>query len=65
MFIGLIPEKQLGEKLPFEINPKPQNISRKHLYISFMDTKNYVEAPKVTSIHRNGFDVVELGVYVE
>lgn len=64
VFVSLLPESEVSNKLPFEIKPQPSSLRRIHVFIEYTDTKELVNPPQLKPVTRGNFTVVELGVYV-
>lgn len=65
IFVGLIDETILQDKLPFTISPRPETIRRVHVYFEPVTRSTKALAPDLTSIEREGFTVIEIGTYVQ
>jgi len=64
VFIGLIDEASLNQKLPFSLSPQPQTMRRVHIYLEPLAASQHISAPQLTHIDRKGFTIIEIGSYV-
>jgi hypothetical protein len=65
VYLGFVSSEEITEKLPLEINPRPDNFHRTHLYLEFLNRPIEVEGSDLRPLDRGGFTVIELGVYVQ
>lgn len=63
--ISLIAKSEVDKNLPLSISPRPDTVNRIHILISPLDRKAAIEPQLITPITRQGFTVVELGVYIK
>lgn len=64
IFIGLISPKEINNKLPLNISPKPDTLTRIHFYLEYQDnSRQNIKPPLLKPVQRFGFSVLELGVY--
>lgn len=63
--ISFVDPKELNQKLPLEISPKPDKIYRIHLMFTPLDTPELLKAPKLLKITRSGFTAIELGALTD
>ncbi|MBI2617690.1 hypothetical protein HYW55_06155 [Candidatus Gottesmanbacteria bacterium] len=60
LFIGLISEDEVNNKLPLKITPRPDNLYRLHFFVSSEISPN-PENPTLAPINRSQFMILELG----
>ncbi len=66
VFIGILPRHEIDAKLPIHILPKPDHINRVHLYLEGTNMNvNITSAPSVPNVARDGYYIIETGVYVK
>lgn len=64
VFVGLINEATIAQKLPFTLSPQPTTLRRIHFYFEPVSAQLSPIAPAISPIIRTGFTVIELGTYV-
>lgn len=65
LFIGLINQEELNQKLPLTITPNPDKIYRYHFYIREAKGQQQVQPPLLLPIKRSPFMILELGAVGE
>lgn len=63
VFIGLVDQKALARDLPIALSPQPENMYRIHVYAEFTKNKKTVSPERLNRLVRDGFTLLELGVY--
>ncbi|MBI3443589.1 hypothetical protein HY008_02875 [Candidatus Woesebacteria bacterium] len=53
--------KEIDEKLPMTISPKPDIFHRVHLFLTPLSQPINILQPTIVPLDRNGFTAVELG----
>lgn len=61
--ISIINEDEINKKLPLEISPKPESVTRIHLMLTSVSENSNIPAPKLEKIKKSGYSVLELGAY--
>ena len=64
LFIGLIPQNEVNEKVPLSIKPKPDNIYRIHFYVSEAQDNEPIIHPSITSLVRSSSTALEIGSHL-
>lgn len=72
LFVSILNEKEVNEKLPLSVYPRPETFRRLHVYIETVDDhtdmatlQNSLRKPFIDFIERKGFTVIETGAYVK
>ncbi len=60
LFVGLIPQNEIEEKLPLAISEQPGSVHRIHFYVSSAQ-KEEVSSPKFMPLVRTSFMILEIG----
>ncbi|MBI3443586.1 hypothetical protein HY008_02860 [Candidatus Woesebacteria bacterium] len=60
--ISFVDRKEIDEKLPMTISPKPDIFHRVHLYLTPLSQLINILQPTIVPLERNGFTALELGV---
>ncbi len=60
LFVGLIPQKEIENKLPLKIDQKPDTVYRYHFFVSDEKSNKFIE-PDLKPIERKPFMLLELG----
>lgn len=60
-FVGVMPQNEVNELAPLNIEPKPDSVLRVTLYFKALDKKEYVQPPVLSGFTRKGFTVTEWG----
>ncbi|MFA5136505.1 MAG: hypothetical protein WC489_03865 [Patescibacteria group bacterium] len=63
LFIGLIPQQEVDEKLPIQVSEKPQSTYRYHFYVGYKNEET--QKPVLPAIKRSEFMIVEIGAVTE
>ncbi|MBI3443569.1 hypothetical protein HY008_02775 [Candidatus Woesebacteria bacterium] len=61
LFIGLIDQREIDEKLPLTISPPPESVKRHHFYVGKADAQTAIQSPILTPVERRGLTLLELG----
>ena len=64
LFIGLIPQSEVNEKLPLSISPQPENVYRYHFFITH-HIPTVGSTPRLQPVERGNTTVIELGAVYE
>lgn len=63
--ISIIDENEINKKLPLEISPNPESITRFHLMVSVANLNEKTDAPILEKVKRSDYSVLELGTYAK
>lgn len=61
LFVGLIDQKELNQKLPLYLSTLPEKLYRYHFYVTGTDKNLKVQSPILAEVLRSGLTVLELG----
>ncbi|MFH0979518.1 MAG: hypothetical protein V1803_01060, partial [Candidatus Roizmanbacteria bacterium] len=61
LFVGLINQEELNQKLPLTVTPNPDKIYRYHFYIGEAKGQQQIQPPLLFPIKRVPFIILELG----
>jgi hypothetical protein len=61
LFIGLIAQSEIDEKLSLSISPQIENVQRYHFYLQGLNKRIHIKNPKLSPIKRTSPMIVEFG----
>jgi hypothetical protein len=61
LYIGLIPQSEIDQKLPIAMVPEPDHRYRYHFYVSGEPSDAVINPPSLTPVVRGGLTMVEFG----
>jgi len=65
LFIGIIPQDEIDQKLPLEVKPAIENIQRIHFYVAPLNRSVRIIEPNLNPVHRTETMILEIGAAQE